>query len=154
VSLWSHRIKDQPDDEFRRMRNYGSCCRWNLRRRSACNEAEGACRHGADWPLAHRPGGLTSSILQSGYNSGPLQIVSARGRPAPAQQAEFSSLPMAFNMIRLSAPSWSGTRFRSEWDKVLQQGRPLGREEFLGLLSVILEKPISDLTSMQPTTQG
>jgi hypothetical protein len=35
--------------------------------------------------------GLTSSILQSGYDSGPLRIVSARGRPASAQQAEFSA---------------------------------------------------------------
>jgi hypothetical protein len=47
-------------------------------------------------------------LLQSGYDSGPLRIVSARGRPAPAQQAELSSLPMAFNMFRPPLPSRFG----------------------------------------------
>src|ERR1700756_2966395 len=103
----SHRIKDQTDDELRRMRNYGSRRRWSLRRRSACNQALGACRHGADWPW-HIGQWIDFSILQSGYDSGPLRIVSARGRPAPAQQAEFSSLPMAFNMFRPPVPSWVG----------------------------------------------
>ena len=38
--------------------------------------------------------GLTSSILQSECNSPPLRMVSARERPAPAQQTEFASVLM------------------------------------------------------------
>jgi len=52
--------------------------------------------------------GLTSSILQSGYDLGPLRIVSARGRPAAAQQVDFSNLPIAFNMFG-AAPSARAT---------------------------------------------
>src|SRR5439155_15281815 len=70
--------------------------RWNLRRQSS------------RLALGTSATGLTSSILQSGYDSGLLRIVSARGSPAPAQQAEFSSLPIAFNIIRPPVPSWFG----------------------------------------------
>jgi hypothetical protein len=93
-----HRREVAPDDELSRTRIYVSHRGWNFRCRSACNQAECGLQTWSRLAPCTPASGSTASILRSECDSDPLRMMSARERPAGAQQADFANVPIAVNI--------------------------------------------------------